>query len=247
MESDESGPCEILEWDTKFFGFRIGRVRDHELTLALVRQIDAWCAQNRVSCLYFLAPAADGPTTSIAEDNGFHLVDIRITFEHRDPGLINGIHEPVHTFPIRMARLQDVEHLAAIAKQSYYDSRFFFDHNFPRDMSEALYETWITQSCSGYADAVLVAEFDHTPVGYISCHRDRGENKGEIGLVGVSHQVQGRGVGQTLVLRALEWFAKQGTQVVTVVTQGRNCAAQRLYQRCGFLTQTVQLWYHKWY
>ena len=32
-----------------------------------------------------------------------------------------------------------------------------------------------------------------------------------------------------------------------VVTQGRNIAGQRLYQRCGFLTRSVELWYHKWY
>jgi hypothetical protein len=31
------------------------------------------------------------------------------------------------------------------------------------------------------------------------------------------------------------------------VTQGRNLAAQRLYQRTGFLIRDLQLWYHKWY
>jgi len=30
------------------------------------------------------------------------------------------------------------------------------------------------------------------------------------------------------------------------VTQGSNIAAQRLYQRSGFLPKSVQLWYHFW-
>jgi hypothetical protein len=34
---------------------------------------------------------------------------------------------------------------------------------------------------------------------------------------------------------------------VNVVTQGRNSKAQRLYERCGFLTRSVQLWYHRWF
>ena len=45
---------------------------------------------------------------------------------------------------------------------------------------------------------------------------------------------------------ALDWFATQGVEKVTVVTQGRNGAAQRLYQRCGFVTGSIHLWYHKW-
>jgi len=32
-----------------------------------------------------------------------------------------------------------------------------------------------------------------------------------------------------------------------VVTQGRNLAAQRLYQRNGFVTASLQLWYHRWF
>jgi GNAT superfamily N-acetyltransferase len=91
-----------------------------------------------------------------------------------------------------------------------------------------------------------VAELDGVPVGYISCHLNE-SRACRIGLVGVSAQARGQDVGKTLVFSALDWFLTQGAQEVLVVTQGRNYAAQRLYQCCGFLTQTVQLWYHKWY
>jgi hypothetical protein len=33
---------------------------------------------------------------------------------------------------------------------------------------------------------------------------------------------------------------------VTVVTQGRNLPAQRLYQSRGFRTQRLQVWHHLW-
>jgi len=53
--------------------------------------------------------------------------------------------------------------------------------------------------------------------------------------------------GKSLLLVALDWFASQGAKEVRVVTQGKNIAAQRLYQRCGFVIRDLQLWYHKWY
>ena len=34
---------------------------------------------------------------------------------------------------------------------------------------------------------------------------------------------------------------------ITVVTQGRNARAQRLYQRAGFVTESVRLWFHRWF
>jgi dTDP-4-amino-4,6-dideoxy-D-galactose acyltransferase len=93
---------------------------------------------------------------------------------------------------------------------------------------------------------VLVAELDKQPVGYISCHL-LDQAKGQIGLCGVSKESQGKGIGLLLVSASLRWFVDHGVQRATVVTQGRNCKAQRLYQRCGFLTQSVQLWFHKWF
>jgi dTDP-4-amino-4,6-dideoxy-D-galactose acyltransferase len=241
-------PCEMLEWDTTFFGFRIARVRGDVLTQERVQQIDTWCRQAGVRCLYFLSRADDANTTRLAEDNGFRLVDFRMTFGYRAPGAIRGNKtQASYTAAVRRARPEDAHSLQGIARESYSDTRFYFDTNFPRHLCDLLYETWIERSCEGYADAVLVAELAGVPIGHISCHLDEVSRAGSIGLVGVSSQARGRGVGQTLVFSALEWFLTQGAREVLVVTQGRNCAAQRLYQRCGFLTRTVKLWYHKWY
>jgi dTDP-4-amino-4,6-dideoxy-D-galactose acyltransferase len=45
----------------------------------------------------------------------------------------------------------------------------------------------------------------------------------------------------------LDWGREQGLSLIHVVTQGRNCRAQRMYGRCGFLPDTLQLWYHRWF
>lgn len=243
----QPAPCELLQWDTAFFGFRIARVCGDVLVPERIDQIDAWCRQNGIRCLYFLARSDDATTTRLAEDNGFRLVDIRMTLACQNSGSINAARDCPGHIQVRYAHPEDVPILQAIARESYCDTRFYYDANFPRQLCELLYKTWITLSCEGYADEVLIAILDGVPVGYVSCHLDREHGAGRIGLVGVSNRVRGQGVGQMLVRSALDWFATQGVQEVTVVTQGRNCAAQRLYQRCGFWTQTVQLWYHKWY
>jgi ribosomal protein S18 acetylase RimI-like enzyme len=242
-------PCEILDWDTNFFGFRIARAGSDTLTPEIVQSLDEFCRHNQVRCLYFLSTIHEPNTTRLAEANDFQLVDIRLTFEKvlsgnshlKTDGGLNKI------AAIRPARAADIADLVKISQKSYIDSRFYFDKNFPRPLAEALYQKWIQVSCEGWAEAVLVAELDQVPVGYITCHLDQEQKSGKIGLVGVSNQAQGQGIGKELVNQASEWFSIQGMGKVTVVTQGRNLAAQRLYQRCGFITQNIQLWYHKWY
>jgi dTDP-4-amino-4,6-dideoxy-D-galactose acyltransferase len=143
-----------------------------------------------------------------------------------------------------------VEALRHLAAASHRDTRFHFDAHFPRPLCDALYAHWIQASCEGYADAVLVAGPEGAPVGYVTCHLDRasgGVPEGRIGLIGVAESARGQGLGPQLVRQALTWFADHGAASVSVVTQGRNVAAQRLYQRCGFLTRDVHLFYHKWY
>lgn len=245
-----SDVCEVLDWDTAFWGFRIARVYGGRLDQDRIVDVDAWCRRHQIQCLYFLARADDADSTIVVEDGGFRLVDVRLEFCHpaREPICEHAAGRSGNNLVVvREARPEDCGVLQGIARESYHDTRFYFDRRFPRPLCDLLYDTWIRRSCDGYADSVLVADMNGEPVGYITCHLDAEGQDGKIGLVGVSAHSQGQGIGRMLVSRAIDWFHFKGVLKVFVVTQGRNLMAQRLYQRCGFVTHKLQLWYHKWY
>ena len=241
MASDDAAPCRLLDWDSEFFARRIARLDGSRLTPELAAHALTWSKRHGVDCLYFLADSDDPDTVRLAEDHRFRQVDVRVTLRTRLDEKTAGASQSV-TRPFAPA---DVPALRALARVSHRDSRFYADPRFARPRCDDLYETWIDNSCRGYADAVLVAQAGGVAVGYVSCHLGE-EATGQIGLFAVDTAHRGRGLGAALVTAALGWFAARGARDVTVVTQGRNVAAQRLYQRGGFATHAVQLWYHKW-
>ena len=46
--------------------------------------------------------------------------------------------------------------------------------------------------------------------------------------------------------RALSWFIASGASSVSVVTQGANAGAHRIYQRAGFTLEEISHFYHFW-
>lgn len=249
MSAPDSALCELLPWDTEFFRCRIACVCGDTLRPEQAGQIDDWSRRNQIRGLYFLSRVDNPATIQTARLHGFELVDIRVTFKcavtHSDkptrPNLPAGI-------GIRAMQPGDLFGLQAIARTAHGATRFFNDSHFPRQRVEDLYSTWITLAAQGRAQIVLVAaSAANQPLGYVSCHLDPVSRKGQIGLVGVKAEARGKGIGKNLVLAAMDWFRTQEAQEVKVVTQGNNSAAQRLYERCGFLSSNLQLWYHKWY
>lgn len=194
--------------------------------------------------MYFLANSEDRKSNKLAESNGFKLTDIRITFETElEHSCLIDQNNHNSIYP---AALEDLEQLKRIASANHIDSRFYYDGNFPLQKCDEFFAAWIEKSFHGFADAVLVAKSGETVRGYVTCSIDD-QGNGNIGLVGVNPVCRGEGVGKLLVNSALEWFAKKGVSAVTVVTQGRNVKAQRLYQSNGFLTESLKIWYHKWF
>lgn len=249
MSAPEPAPCDLLPWDAEFFGLRIARVIGNTLTPELAGQIDEWCRSNRIQGLYFLSRADDPATIKTAEQHGFGLVDIRVTLAR---SLINSDapprSSPLPGVRIRPVQSDDLPGLQMLARTGHLDTRFFSDSHFTRQRAEDLYSTWITLDSGGRAQIVFVADTTgQSPSGYVSCYLDSTRLKGQIGLIGVAPEVRGQGIGKSLVQAAVDWFQNQGAREVTVVTQGKNQAALRLYQKCGFLSHNVELWYHKWY
>jgi dTDP-4-amino-4,6-dideoxy-D-galactose acyltransferase len=241
MTTTATQPARFLEWDSTFFARRIGAVINVPLSAEKVVDVVGWCRGERIECLYVLTDAEAVPTLHAVEDAGGRLVDVRLTL---DLALSETPARPAST--VRPHRASDVQALRTIAAASHGNSRFYADSHFPRARCNELYATWIEKSCRGWADQVFVAEVDGQPSGYLSCHVREG-GRGEIGIVGVAGRAQGHGVGRDLVETAIHWLAGRGLQRATVVTQGRNIVAQRLYQTLGFRTAAVQVWHHLWF
>lgn len=235
-----STPARLLDWDSRFFDLRIAWATAESLTRSGARELIAWAESETIDCVYFLADAADTPSLRAAEEAGFRLTDVRMTFGIELPDMF----EPVPG--IDSPSPSDIASLRAIAAESHRDSRFYHDGRFDPRRCDELYATWIEKSCDGYADRVLIARDGGVPVGYISCHLDANPAVGRIGLVAVAPSARGSGVGRRLVAGALAWFASAGRHVVTVPTQGRNVAGLRLYEALGFQVETVELWFHGW-
>jgi len=241
--SGARGPVKRLEWDSEFFGFPIARLIVSHINEQIMSQVLEEAQKEGTRCLYYEADSNDPVSIALAEANGFKLVDVRMTLETASS---SDLPPPLtRDITVRKFREEEIETLARIARKTSRVSRYHFDTNFPPDASERLYDVWLRNSCSGYADRVFVAELEGEPVGFITCKVSQGE--GRIVLVGVDDRFQRRGVGASLVDKALNWFGSQGIQRVRVVTQGRNVESQRLYHAVGFNTVSVTLFYHRWF
>ncbi len=240
MNDHEHGePGLLLEWDSAFWGVTVGRVGGNTLTPEQWASVDTWARAHNIDCLYFLAQPDDPETISVAQKEGFRLVDVRVELARPSAGA-----EPPER--VRPFRLGDLEALRIIARTSHEITRFYADPHFPRERCSEFYDTWIVRSCEGWADSVLVGEVEGRAAGYLTCH-DRASNRSSIGLFAVSAGARGKGLGRDLVLGALDWCRDHNSTEVSVVTQGANIAAQRVFQRCGFRTSSTGLWFHRWY
>lgn len=70
-----------------------------------------------------------------------------------------------------------------------------------------------------------------------------GEDSGEIYVLGVDPDAQGRGLGSALTTRALDEMSRRGLRRATLYVEGDNVAARRTYERQGFRRAATDVQY----
>jgi ribosomal protein S18 acetylase RimI-like enzyme len=241
--------CEVLPWDSDFFGVSIARAVPSRLDEPTRNAMFDWCRLHGVDCLYFLGAPNDQDTIRHLDAGGFQLVGARVTLARpaeAGSGDVGG--------GVRCAVPGDIPALRAIASSAHRDTRFHADGNFDAARADELYATWIEKSIHGYAERVLVAERDNAPVAYLTLHitppgaaPNAGGRTARIGIFAVHERYRSQGIGRDLLRAAALTLDTEGVTETSVVTAGRNVAALRLYKSEGFTTIDVALWYHRWF
>lgn len=216
---------EFLAWDTYFWGHAIYRAARAD-------------EPQRGELMWLLIPAEDIAHAQEAGRLGWALMDVRVEFEHALGDSFGPRRDFVST---REWQERDLPALVELARSAHRITRFYADPRLEAARCDDLYAGWIRNSCAGWAQAVFVSK---TGDSYVTVHRH--EAAASIGLIAVAEEHRGQGIGTWLVHRALEWASDEGCERITVVTQGRNIPAQRVFERCGFVTSATSLWFHRW-
>lgn len=238
-------PCRFLDWDSEHFGFPIAQLDSDCLTPELIARANAWCENQSVRCLYFLADPVNPNLVALASQFSFEFVDARMSLSTTQlPDTLAMQHGPIH---IGLASQDDLPALENLASKTHRNTRFFSDIRFPENRAQELYRKWVRKDV--LAGNTLVARSrteNGSPLGYITIQANLDAKQASIGLVAVSEASRGKGVGTALVQAALFHAHENGARRISVVTQGNNVIAQRLYQVNGFRTDSCRYWYHCW-
>lgn len=245
MTTTCDAPGKILDWDSHFFGFTIGKVIADKLTVESAGQIDAWAQAANVKCLYFLASLADYETAHVAAHYGYTLVDVRVKKTYNVLTAPAGF--PATPHEIRAVRSEDMPQLNDLVSSISWDTRFAFDPQFPRDKVQQLYVLFLERCISANSALVLVFEQDGEITGVSAGAFSAEKKAGSLELTAVSEKHTGKEYGASLTRAVMKKLAETGASHITMVTQTRNCASLALHEKCGFITASVDAWYHKWY
>lgn len=231
-----------LDWDSHFFGLKIGQYEESTLSEKRASGFYQEFKKAGFDCVYFFLDPNDPESLATAERHRLFLVDVRMHYELakqdgadlRSPGF--HLLDPHDSGKRRQVLLMS-EDLARA-------SRFYFDRRF-RPKAAKMYKIWAEKMMADKDSAVIMnLKKKGEVIGFAAC-TVKGE-LGELVLVYVAEQARGRGIGEEVVKAGVEWSLNRGAKRVTVKTQLRNVAANRLYQKAGFVITESRLIYHAW-
>ena len=218
-----------LEWDSKFFRRKIGKLTEvpPENKLKKLIQQAYKVGYAYLTCRVIIEGMSK---IQILEDHGFYMTDIGLMWEKK----IDEILEP--RILVRSATVKDAPMLKSMVRGLFKDSRFYNDPFFIYEEAERFYQTWIENMVRDREIETFLVEDS----GFIICKK-LSKNRGNIPLIGVISEKQGSGIGRSLIYKALNGFKKAGVKTVTVRTQVNNIKAMNFYMGLGFRVRHVDV------
>ncbi|MBW1802713.1 MAG: GNAT family N-acetyltransferase [Deltaproteobacteria bacterium] len=188
-------------------------------------------------------PEANAAASGLVSSLGFrfirHFLELKLVFYNTDL-------PDVKRAPFVIRELRDGEEgvLTVIQNRSFAGSWGFN----PNTTEEIVYR--INMRDSSPADVLMACDGDKS-VGYCWTrvnteeNRLRGENRGQIHMMGVDPDYRKKGVGKVLLLKGLERLRSKSVDVVELTVDSQNKAGRALYAFVGFELDSRTEWYEK--
>lgn len=219
----------IREWDSQFFHTKIGDVQWNIETSLQSPSETFDLITTRVGAL-------EHTKIEALQANGFIYCegDVQLTKE------INISDTNVSYQTATQAQLPE---LLTMLDDMYQISRFKKPWFTAQDR-DRFYKEWLTKAVySTFDDCCLVIIEADKICGFVTLKEH--PNYAQIGLIGVSSEHQGRGIGKKLLSIAEHYLEQRNCTTLSVATQMSNTHALNLYTRFGFRLTETNLWFYK--
>ncbi|MBK0371274.1 GNAT family N-acetyltransferase [Flavobacterium agrisoli] len=226
---------ERLEWDSSFFGFEVGRIGigdekefDYKLFSEYSKKFKLVYVFSKVNLLF----------------PNFELVDRKVVLNQFTYEVVLKENELViDSFNLDR---HDIKELKQLALKSGIYSRFNVDQNFTNNEFEKLYIQWIENAVNHEVTFDIIVVLKNTAIiGFVTLNK-KNEFLAEIGLLAVSENFRGCGIGQQLISESIKRSYNAGFKEIQVVTQQENIPAMNLYQKTNFKIKEINNIYHSW-
>lgn len=227
---------ERLKWDSKFFGLRIGRVDIHSTDECECLKSQDATLKESFDLIYVFTNHGLGFSLANAKLVDEKVVYVLSDISKSEPNL------DVTLWDCGKGMTEDLLHLALVSGRY---SRFKLDKSLPVGSYERLYSRWIEQSVKGaLASEVFCYMVEGIPRGLITL--DNKNDIGTIGLVAIHEDFQHRGIGSAMMRHVIHYSKEKQIEKLIVATQLDNVPACRLYEKSGFIVESVTDVWHWW-
>ncbi len=232
---------DLLEWDSDFFGVRIGRVSLDGAGPKELAGVDEEARDLGVQCLYGTLDAslASEVTTSyLAQRFGYRLVEVSQLFA-RPAGPY--IPPKPTTASVRRGTLDDVVHLESAFDALAPWSRYGADPRFGHDAARRMHRAWVERAAREADERLLAIAEDES--GIIGVSTNVWSPTPRVDFMGVTKP--GSGAAQALMGALMDW-AGDTRETQAGPCAARNIAVLRYVEGCGFRVSRVQYMFHRW-
>jgi ribosomal protein S18 acetylase RimI-like enzyme len=258
--------CNDSRWDSQITSRRIATVKHlaavaddpvgAEILDALIDELMRTLVKRGTQCAGCRVQASELAAIHALEKGGFLLMDTLLDFvfdfSHTSIEEINPA-ERDKQLKLRRATPTDMPALVAINERSFanYFGRYHADPQMPPGTATKVYAEWVRSAFAGWADWILVAEFDGKIAGHSVWRKtleSQGENSGGVAycdLVVVDPEFHKRGLGTALMLDGMH-IAGDFAQYLVGPVHVCNYAVQRTLQKLGWKISGARHSFHKW-
>lgn len=215
------------KWISEKLGFAVYNLTS---VTKLMESTNIHSELDKYEFIYCLTSTENVTTLNFLEQNGFRVVDTRVSFNKKGISSIEEFSDDI--LIMRHAEESDREEVCVIGGRDFLYTRFHLDPYIDNGAANEIKREWIENYFNGKrGDDLLIAEKEGQVAGFLSVIEKKDQNRAIIDLVCVSKDFQKQGVGRTL----LSFFESEYKgYMLEVGTQVANIASMRCYVAAGF-------------